>query len=363
MGRAEREDPRLTGFKQYVAAHRTIQRAHTELLDAIKHSSYNVVFVVGPTGAGKTTLLRKVERDLVIASSPNAAENRGYVPVLAVEAKAPVGASFSWSSFFADALAALSDPHIGKVATTTVRPESDGAKHVLRRVGSEGERYRSAYERALLNRRPAAVLIDEGHSLANATAPRLQATMELLKSLTTSTNVVHVLVGTYAMQPLMWHSGQLARRTKIIHFPAYTAEHREDLEEFASVLEFFERRLPLPARPKLTRLAESFFTQSAGLVGVLSTWLYEAVARALGEGASVLTEEHIRDTALAPGAVAAIRSEADEGRRFVESLTGRAWSVKATPTDRSSPTVRKQRVGPAGRRKPTRDTTGHDGAK
>lgn len=70
------------------------------------------------------------------------------------------------------------------------------------------------------------------------------------------------------------------------------------------MLEFFERRLPLPARPKLTRLKESFFTQSAGLVGVLSTWLYEAVAKALGERATALTEQHLRDTALAPGAVA-----------------------------------------------------------
>jgi flagellar biosynthesis GTPase FlhF len=58
MSQRRREDPRLTTFKQYVAAHREIQKAHKELLAAILHSSYDLVFLVGATGVGKTTLLR-----------------------------------------------------------------------------------------------------------------------------------------------------------------------------------------------------------------------------------------------------------------------------------------------------------------
>jgi hypothetical protein len=323
MAQRRREDPRLATFKQYVAAHREIQTAHTELLAAILHSSYDLVFVVGATGVGKTTLLRKVERTLVETAKPNAPENRGLVPVVMLEAKAPVGAGFPWSVLFADALRAMGDPHVGTIPLSPVRPETQGTLQVLKRVGSETERYRDAYISALAHRRPLAVLIDEGHSLAGVSAPKLHPTMEVLKSLTNATDVVHVLAGTYAMQPLMWHSGQLARRTKIIHFPPYDADRRGDVDEFASVVEFFEERLPIPAKPKLLAMTESFFAQSGGLVGVLSTRRWPARCRSGRARSRIVTCARRRSRPARSRRSGAKPTKADDSSNRSWAATGR----------------------------------------
>jgi len=354
------EDPRLTNFKKYVAGHREIESAKKQLLNAILHSAYDIVFLVGATGVGKTTLLGKVASALVEVANPNAPENRNLIPVVTVEAKAPVGAGFPWSVLFADALEGMGDPHVGAISLRSVRPETQGSSQFLRRVGSESERYRDAYVQALKNRRPFAVMVDEGHSMAGVSAQKLPNTMEVLKSLTNVTGVMHVLAGTYAMQPLMWHSGQLARRTKIIHFPPYDADNPDDVDEFGSVVEFFESRLPIPAKPKLEEMTERFFAQSGGLIGVLSTWLYEALSSALTERARSLTERHLRDAAPTPGSVKAIRSEADEGRRFLEALTGGTWSPKVVTATKSAPAATRPKKGRPGKRKPTRDKVGRD---
>jgi hypothetical protein len=52
-----------------------------------------------------------------------------------------------------------------------------------------------------------AVPIDEGHNLAGVSVPRLQPTMEVLKSLTNVTGVVRVLAGLHflAFAMLMAH--------------------------------------------------------------------------------------------------------------------------------------------------------------
>src|SRR5690348_2010787 len=88
--------------------------------------------------------------------------------------------------------------------------------------------YRYAVEQALRYRRPRAVLIDEAQHLAKmASGRRLLDQLDVIKSIASQTNTVHVLCGTY------W------------------AEQAHDRRAFLAVLRSFERQLPLSKQPDL----------------------------------------------------------------------------------------------------------------
>ncbi|PYU68048.1 MAG: AAA family ATPase, partial [Acidobacteria bacterium] len=232
---------RLAYFRSYTVAHPLLKEADTALKRAIQEpAGGSLVFVVGPTGVGKTTLRLRVEQYLKEAFLPEAKEDVGRIPVVAVEAVAPDSGNFNWKDYYQRALRSLEEPLIRhKIGSCG----QDLHTCTSRTAGTE---LRYALEQALRFRRPTAVMVDEAQHLTKmASGRKLSDQLDSLKSLANLTGCVHVLIGTYELLPCRNLSAQLSRRSIDIHFRRYRADDPKDVEAFQRVIFSFQRQLPL----------------------------------------------------------------------------------------------------------------------
>lgn len=163
-----------------------------------------------------------------------------------------------------------------------------------------------------------AVLLDEAqHFLKIASGRKLLDQMDIIKSLANMTDSVQVLIGTYELIPFLNLSGQLSRRSTVIHLPRYHAEELEDVRLFSSAVLAFQRLMPLEEEPNLLEHVEYLYTRSIGCIGVLKDWLNKAFGVALQSKAKTLTMAHLKARALS---VAQCRKMLDEARYGEEKL-------------------------------------------
>jgi hypothetical protein len=230
---------------------------------------------------------------------------------------------------------------------------------------------RRAWEQALLQRRPAAVIVDEAQHLKKmSSGRRLLDQMDVLKSLAALTDTVHVLIGTYELVGLATLSAQLSRRSREIHFGRYRVEDPEDWRAFQSVLFTFQRHLPLAKEPDLVGRFESLYEQSVGCIGVLKDWLNRALAAALEDGAATLTAHHLERQAEPARKLLSLAREIQEGeealredgrehedvRRFL-GLRSEPMS-RETPVSRGASTTSRRQGVRVAERLPSRDPVG-----
>jgi hypothetical protein len=355
---------RLAYFKGYMVAHTRLEQVFAALEQAIREpANAAYILVVGPTGVGKTTLRWGVERHLSAAPSADLAQDPGRLPVCATTAVSPDSGTFNWKDYYRRALHSLHEPLINdKVAPGGA---GTGPDHGVRVPPSAADApaLRRALEHALLYRRPAAFLVDEAqHLLKMASGRRLQDQMDCLKSLADHGQTVHVLLGTYDLLALQTLNGQVIRRGITLHFPRYRADTPTDVRAFQRVLVSFEQHLPVRDRPDLLGLWPYCFERSVGCVGILKDWLTRALATALTEEATTVTQAHLVRHALSAAACERLVSEALYGE---EQLLERAevaahLRLRLGLDDRgTAPGTRaeapRRRTGRPGERRPSRD--------
>jgi hypothetical protein len=313
---------RLTYFVDKVVAHPRLKEAHQALWDALHQpTGASLILVCGPTGVGKTTLRRRVERQLIEEALPALEQDPGRFPVVSLEAVASESGQFNWKDYYIRALTALEEPlvpHKIDDAPGAVRRDRRGQPETWRAAAPA---LRRALEQALLQRRPAAFLIDEAQHLGKmASGRRLLDQMDTLKSLAALTGTVHVLIGTYELLALVDLSAQLSRRSVEIHFGRYQAESAADRLAFRSVLLTFQRHLPLAGEPDLMVWWEYLYERSVGCVGVLKSWLNRALAAALEDGGTRLSRRQLEGQAEPTRKLLSLAREIQEGEA---ALAGR----------------------------------------
>lgn len=366
---------RLDYFRSYTIAHPLLKEADTALKRAIQEpAGGSLIFVLGPTGVGKTTLRLRVEQHLKETFLPQAKEDVGRIPVVAVEAVAPDSGNFSWKDYYQRALRALEEPLLGhKIDYGSSSGYSFGGK-------TAGSELRYALEQALRFRRPAAMLIDEAQHLTRmASGRRLSDQLDSLKSLASLTACLHVLIGTYELLPRRNLSAQLSRRSIDIHFRRYQSSDAKDVEAFQRVLLSFQRQLPLAEEPQLWRDWEFCYARSIGCVGVLKDWLTRGLAAALEEGSTTLTRKHLEQHSWSIDQCEKMAQEALEGESALAEkkeartrlLTLLGLDLKPGPAETVAPDITakvqetrtppqggRRRRGHIGERSPGRDEIG-----
>jgi len=159
---------------------------------------------------------------------------------------------------------------------------------------------REAVVYALELLRVKAVFVDEAQHLMYVDTPhRPAAQLDWLKALTNRTNVLHVLVGNFALYDFCHLNGQAARRMRDLHFPRYHLDTQADCEAFVSALRSFLERVPLTVDvPNLLAQWRWFGEWSLGCIGVLFDWIVDTVEALCQEGATTFTIEALKRHAL-----------------------------------------------------------------
>ena len=191
---------RLRHFQDFTVAHPRLVDAKERLLAAIRECSPNsVILVLGPTGVGKTTLRTRVEQLLTAESLAALQAEPARLPVVSVEAVAPPSGNFNWRDHFRRMLYEMNEPLIDQKRKMA---GSDMDVQFMPGMKAHGEQYHYAVEQALRYRRPRAVLVDEAQHLAKmASGRRLLDQLDVIKSIANRTGTVHVLFGTYDLDP------------------------------------------------------------------------------------------------------------------------------------------------------------------
>lgn len=233
-------------------------------------ASADLVLICGPTGVGKTTLGHFLVEEELKKQANEMAKNPGFIPAIRVEAPASGEKEFSWRLFFERILHALEGELDAPRTCYGVDPETG---RVVRPRGNNTNRLsdlRKAVERSLRNRGTLFIVVDEAAHIINQTPPaQLARQLNTLKSLSNQCGVQWVLQGSYDLFDLMSLSGQLARRTHVIHFSRYRCDRDADVRSFNSSLKQLAKGMPALHKLDLVRYAEAFHHTTLGCIGTL----------------------------------------------------------------------------------------------
>lgn len=370
LKRSEAERRRY--FAERTVMHSEMERVCEELLAVIlEPSDTSLVFLVGPTGGGKTTMRRLVEKRIAEQLMSELLADGGKLPSVSVEVPAPESTPFPWKDFYKRLLRTMEDPFVDQNAKYYgVRGGHRTAEDSLALSRSlTAQEFRHAVERALRHRRPAAILLDDAQHFAKiASGKKLIDQLDIIKSLANMTNVAHVLIGTYELIPFLHLSGQLIRRSTVIHFRRYRVEDAADIRLFSSVVFAFQRHMPFEEEPNLLPHLEYLYARSIGCIGVLKDWLLKAYGVALRAKAKTLNLSHLKARALSVAQCREMLAEArageqrlaedeDAAAKFAEELGMMVVDGGTSGGARNPATPKRHSLRP-GQRKPTRDPVG-----
>ena len=354
---------RLAKFESQVLAHPMLGSVYDAVLSLIQSAAVPIVEIVGPTGVGKSTLIKKLRTELLKQFSEAMTNNPGLIPVIMVEAPSPDSGKFHWGDFYRRLLKASFEPMIGHKSLNSIDGESPVG---LRKTGTITE-LRWAVEQCIKQRGTKVVIIDEAQHLTKVAGARpLQDQMDTVKSLSSLSGVQFVMVGTYELLTLLNQNGQLARRTRCIHFRRYDFEKPGDRQTLVNLLAMFESRLPVTAAGVLTSNLEYIYEHSLGCIGILKDWLKDASNQAVVARRDLLALRDLEATALTNDSLLQILQEILEGERSIDASTKRGGDLRAKlglksvqnsaapPGDAKMPSVRRT----VGERKPNRDLVG-----
>ncbi len=323
------DEDRLTYFRAVRLNHEKVSHAISDLkLMAKPGAGSDITLLVGPTGVGKSTVVNVLREHVLKDYQARMKEDLALIPIAVAEAPASGERTFSWRIFYQRLGESLQEPLMSKKQETvtkdgrvTVRPASNSATVAA---------LRTSIEKALVYRKTSIVVVDEAvHLLRNIHGSTLENHMDAIKSLANICGVNMILVGSYDLVGLMNLSGQVARRTTIVHFPRYFADEDRDVRAFERILVKFASYLPLEGEVDLSPYASDLMQACAGCVGILKDTLSRALALALREGGK-LTVAHLEKAILTPMQLKAILEETLLGEKEMRTSAFGSGSFKAS---------------------------------
>lgn len=289
-------------FRHSVVQHKNLDEAIEETLRYIRSLvDERIILVCGPSGVGKQELISSVKQKIIEIEENNPNKITGCIPVVEVEAIAPVEGSFNFPSLWISALEEMSEPMMEqKVSYVEVEGyDKKGNRITMSKVKKVD------YEQVLINtlkyRHVKVMIINEAHHmLMVATAKKANWSVNVLKSLA-SCKIPIVLVGTYELLKYLEleseYIDQSIRRTKTVNFPRYYQD-KDGLRYFGTAAKNLILNMPFEEIDPniISENLKYLFEYSLGRIGALKIWLMDAYSYALDHQAKLLTREHLEVT-------------------------------------------------------------------
>ena len=307
---------KLEYFHHIVVKHPRMTHVLGELLPLSgRYAGTDIVLLIGPTGVGKSSTVAAAESAIKAKFNAEMQADSGLVPVVSIEAPASGEQKFSWRILYTKLLDGLSEPLINRKSVTYV--EEGRWRMNTTSGGSTVAALRLATEKALEHRGTRVVVIDEAaHLLTSCRESQLASHMNALKSLSNVGGVTLVLVGSYDLFRLLTLSGQLARRSAVLHMQRYS-NTKDDRTSFRRALRTLQNRLPIKDIPDLDPFSDQLQETCVGGIGVLKDTMTRALSLTLENGGKWRHDYLIR-ALLSKRQVASILEETLDGEKSLD---------------------------------------------
>jgi AAA domain len=347
------DQTRLDAFKAYAVNHPLLDDVDRQLTQAIlEPAGFTHVLVYGPSGVGKTKMLERVTSRLrtfyaeLQAQEPLSPRWRTgrtttlgpFHPLLVLQPEPPNGQTFSRADYYHDALTTLGETHYKQWSLVDLNVDQTWETRTKSRAKGRTPQFndqpalRHALQEALVSHAVRAVIVDEGqHLMKVPSGAKLLDQLDWLKSMTNTTGVLHVLVGTYDLLDFRTLNGQAARRGYDIHFPRYQVQHEADRKAFQGALHALLLHIPL--QMDMQDLMDHwyyFYERSIGCVGVLKDWFVRAYHAALRSRLSTLTLTHMQTHTLSNARCESMITDANAAEQklhYTESSREHLWNL------------------------------------
>lgn len=277
----------------------------------LPHSESNIIVVTGATGAGKSTVTRVLLKSLVQEFAALMDSDAGTIPLVSVEAYADGDVKPGFKDIYRSMLEQLQEPAAEK---KTPAQFTDGKLSVQPFAKDTIPGLRKVVENALKERSTRVVVIDEAAHLRRFDTSA--AVMQTLKSLSNTTGVKWVLVGSFDMFDLLEEGGEIARRAALVCLERYRHDRKEDREAFAAVVWKLQSKWPCEQVPNFVAISDALLEISLGCIGLLKSFLLDASAMQLRNG-GVWVPAFLQKAAKSNGLRDVIRREIEAGEKKV----------------------------------------------
>jgi hypothetical protein len=343
------ESALLPQFRRLYIPHPRAAAVFDELRRSLELATHDhhLTLLLGPTGVGKTALWSKLEEHFRSDAAQDPAPDR--IGSLYVPLEARSGA-YRPAQLDRLLLVAANEPLIDR---KLVLPGPPG-RTISFRGTNEGRR--AALLNVLTIRRPSVVSIDEAQHFTYLTGRGVQQALDDLKTVADSCSVPLLFLGTYELAMFSTLSGQLARRTREVHFARYSGEI-DDWRGFLRTLNFLASHVEFDFDSLEQEAARFLYAGSIGCVGLLKRWLDRSLERALRHGRSAISRVDLESEAWPRGKLEKQLSDAQLGEAEMRRIRG-DWETLYTGLGLRPLVDKKRGNATPGRRKPVRDVAG-----
>jgi hypothetical protein len=359
----ESRDNKLKYFKDIIVPHRKICAVLERLIKNIIEPDDALVYLVfGVTGVGKSRLKAELEKRLLAHFKDEIISNPGILVVGGIEVDGAEGGKFNYSDYYIQVLESLKEVLIDYKENYGIHFEDDNEDHLIGdHEGKNAKALRRAMQKVFLHRQLKAYTLDEAQHLFDVAGGRqINVQMNWLKSIANKTQTVHVLFGTYELLKCQEVNGQVGRRSEDYYLAPYYFNNEKDEEDFVKVIKTLQENSPVENVPQLEKHWKYFMESSIGCVGILKSWWFRALAKALDDGAKTLRLKDFEARELSAGRRKTIQKELEAGESRLAYLykEDKEEKVEKSKSIADATSQSTKKGGKVGERKVGRDLVG-----
>jgi len=227
-------------------------------------------------------------------------------------------------------------------------PEND-IEHSRRQTRITTSALEEIFEKTLKTLNTKYLIIDEMQHLKymNGGGKSALQMMEYFKALAEELKIVLIFVGAYPILTVLDLSPHLLGRTSAIHMRRYNLAHDVDRARYREILKLFGGELKYNSSKVNLQTWETYLYEgSFGLIGLLSSWIRDAMANMAARGDDTLKLNHFQETRKPQVFLDKIWNEIELGEKYLLSKENASPLSKMAPITEKKEKLCKKKTRP-----------------